>query len=194
VNPTLALEKMAAFKIIAASLGATRIEVLSVESSSSRVSAEVDVAAAARQVGLQGYVSRDGSASRHSTLELHDPPPVAKVPKDMERWLHDPNIRSLARIMETRRSGEETTVLEFKDEVDVQAKVSKLGGSIKVGGQIKKTVSCLWRFRVRWGAATPSQGTAIVAAAQASGGFCSSCGAARAPGARFCAGCGTQLT
>ncbi len=200
VNTEMALQKMGAFKVIVAALGATRVEILSVDSTSSQTQAGVDVTLAARQVGLQGYVAHDGTISRHSSLELHDPPPEPSIPEDMKRWLTDPNIGSLARIMQTRRSGEETMVLDIKNDYDVETKMSKLGGSVKIGGQIKRAVSCIWKFRVRWGmpaSAAPQPATAVPTAvpapAQASSAFCTSCGARALAGTRFCGTCGTPI-
>jgi hypothetical protein len=151
----LAREREAAFRQLAAALGARQLELVqaSVKTKKELFGSKVSIPEAAADVGIKASFDSDGSFRRQVYATFGKPLSIPHVPADLEPWVAmDPDLRTMARARTEANQLSIRVNLEFKQTQSLGGQVAAkvAGRGLDIGGTYKELSHSTWSFEVHF--------------------------------------------
>ncbi len=151
----LAREREAAFRQLAAALGAKKIELIQVTVKTKKgfFGAKVSIPEAAADVGIKASFDKEGSFSRQVYATFGKPHLPPHVPEDLEPWVAmDPDLRTMVRARVDANQLQFRINLEFKQMESIGGEIAAkvAGRGLGIGGSFDKLTHSVWSFEVEF--------------------------------------------
>ena len=153
----MAREKVAAFRQLAAQLGAKKLTLVSASLKSKKSGfwgrAKSTLPEAAAQAGLVATFDADESVSHQVYAEYGKPVKPPSIPESLRAWIEtDPDFRSMAHDRMEARLERDRVALELKStssfDASVVAMMNKIG--VAVGGKFESLIHSVWNYEVEY--------------------------------------------
>lgn len=148
-------EKEAAFRQIAAALGAKELRLINAEIQERRgfLGGSLSVKQAATQVGIRADFDRTGSLMKSVYSRFGKPDSLPKVPTDLQRWVDsDPDLRTMVRGRLEANLEYDRVTLEFSEKMgiggEIAAKIANQG--LSFGSKYERVFHSIWYYEVEY--------------------------------------------
>lgn len=151
----VAKEKVAAFKQLAAALGAKKLTLTAATSleKGGLFNASVPLPKVAAQIGLNVGFTEKGSVEHQVYAEFDEPIEAPAVPEDLRPWLAmDPEFRTMARTRTEQRLRVDKLSLEVRESAGMHAKLAAklMGKGLDLGGEYTRLSHTVWKYDVEY--------------------------------------------
>jgi len=157
----VAREKVAAFKQLAAALGAKRMTLLTASTTDRRgfLGAKSSLQEAAAQIGMSATISASDSVSEQSYAEFDDPCRSPFIPEELSGWVAmDANFRTMAANRTNARQRIDRVSLEVRETAGITAEAAArlAGKGLELGGKYQKLAHSIWSYEIEYWPWEPS--------------------------------------
>lgn len=160
----VAREKVAAFKQLAAALGAKRMTLLTASTTDRRglLGAKVSLQEAAAQIGMSAAISASDSVLEQCYAEFDDPGRSPFVPDELCSWVAmDANFRTMVANRTKARQRIDRVCLEVRETAGLTAEATArlAGKGLELGGKYQKLAHSIWSYEIEYWPWAPSSTT-----------------------------------
>ncbi|MGK7913575.1 MAG: hypothetical protein AB4050_19140 [Synechococcus sp.] len=148
-------EKEAAFRQIAAALGAKELRLVSAEIKEKRFfwGGSLSLKEAATQVGIHADLDQSGSLIKSVYSRFGKPDFLPKVPPDLQQWVEsDPDLKTMVRGRIEANLEYDRVTLEFSERIgiggEIAAKIASQG--LTFGGKNERVFHSVWYYEVEY--------------------------------------------
>lgn len=154
-NPRLARQKAAVFKMIAADLGARRVEIVSAQTMERNWfgKPKIPIPEAAVQIGIEASFDSAGLIKRSTVAEFDRPKTEPRVLPKHQRWVSEyPDLAAMVHGRLEQRMRRDKVSLEMKDTCSIGAKVvaDLAGKGVELGGRYQSVAHSLWHYEIEY--------------------------------------------
>lgn len=150
-----AREKEAAFRRLAAALGAKEIRLVSAEvkSSSRGIKTSIPLQQIANQIGISAQFDKKNSLVKGVHSKFGKPSSSPKIPQDLESWVDaDPDLKTMAYGRLEANLEYDKVTLEFYEKTGVSGEIAAklMSKELSFGNKQEDTVHSIWHYEIEY--------------------------------------------